>query len=83
MSTEPGTVCRLRCEHWHDELPEEGDFLRTTAGSCYLILEWRPARPGSKSLGTFVCERLPKDAVQFGEPGVFGWQFSRRVRRVD
>jgi hypothetical protein len=68
----------LRCESWDGELPEDGDFLRTRAGSCYLIREWRPARAGSKSLGTFVCERLPRGSVQFGEPGVHGWQFARR-----
>jgi hypothetical protein len=76
----PGTVCRLRCEFWRDVMPGEGDFLRTAAGSCYRIEEWRPARAGSKSLGVFVCTRLEKDAVQFGEPGVFVWAFARRER---
>lgn len=76
--SEPGTVCRLRCECWDGPLPVEGDFLRTVAGSCYRIIEWRPARRASRSLGTFVCERLPRDSVQFGAPGVFGWQFARR-----
>lgn len=68
----------MRCEWWDGPLPVQGDFLRTPAGSCYLIRDWRPARAGSKSLGTFVCERLEKDAVRFGEPGVFAWEFARR-----
>lgn len=65
----------MRASWWDGELPEEGDFLRTQAGSCYLIEEWRPARPGSRSLGVFVCTRLEHNAVQEGDPGVFEWAF--------
>lgn len=68
----------MRCTHWDGELPDPGDFLRTAAGSCYRIDEWRPARDGSMSLGTFVCTRLERDAVQEGEPGVFAWEFNPR-----
>lgn len=83
MSGEPGTSCRLRCEWWwaDEDFPEPGDFLRTHAGSCYRIDEWRPAREGSKSLGVFVCTRLEQDAVAEGDEGVYAWEFKRRDRR--
>jgi hypothetical protein len=70
----------MRCEWWDGPLPEPGDFLRTEAGSCYLIDDWRPARPGSQSLGTFVCVRLERDAVAASQEGVYEWAFARRER---
>jgi hypothetical protein len=80
VSREPGTRCSLRVEWWDGPLPVEGDFLRTPAGSCYRIVEFVRARPGSKSLGRLICERLERDAVQVGEPGVFKWTFAVRSR---
>lgn len=76
----PGTTCRIGCDFWHGELPVEGDFLRTRAGSCYKIEEWRPSRPGSRRLGTFVCTRLEKDAVELGQEGVFEIVWANRTR---
>lgn len=70
---QPGTRCHLRVYGWPaGEEPVPGDLLRTRAGSCYRIEEWRPARAGAKSLGTIVAARLERDAVQFGEPGRAG-----------
>lgn len=81
MSREPGTRCELRVESWYGPLPEIYDQLYTAAGSAYLIVAWRPARPGSKSLGRFICERLPHGSVTPGAPGTFGWTFAKRVKR--
>jgi hypothetical protein len=80
VTSRPGTQCNMRVNWWdarpgEEGFPVEGDFLRTAAGSCYLIDEWRPSRPGSESLGTFLCTRLERDAVAFGDPGVFEWAF--------
>lgn len=76
--TRPGTTCELHVNEWTDEWPEEGDFLRTDAGSCYRVLEFRPARFGSAHIGHFHVMRLEKDAVQFGQPGVFRWAWAPR-----
>lgn len=76
--TRPGTKVELRVYAWGDEWPEPGDFLRTEPGSCYRIEKVKGARFGAASLGTFVCIRLERDAVQFGEPGVFRWEFAKR-----
>jgi hypothetical protein len=73
-----GATVRLRALWWDAVLPEEGDFLRTEAGRCYQVNEVRPTRPGSKSVATFVCTVLERDAVQMGEPGVWLWEYARR-----
>lgn len=57
-------------------MPEEGDFLRTDSGSCYLIDKIRPPKRG-RAVAVFEVTRLGKDAVQFGDPGVWGWRFER------
>jgi hypothetical protein len=59
-------------------LPDEGDFLRTPAGSCYRIDEVRPTRPGSKAIAMFVCTRLEREAVEFDQEGVWCWEFDSR-----
>lgn len=71
---------RLRVLWWPGELPSEGDFLRTAAGSCYQIAEVRRTRPGSKALAVLRCVKLERDAVADGEPGVWRWEFSSRGR---
>lgn len=75
-----GTSCRIGCDYWDGELPVEGDFLITAAGSCYRIDEWRPSRPGSRRRGTFVCTRLEKNAVEVGQEGVFEIRWANRNR---
>lgn len=77
-----GTQVILWVYEWGADWPEPGDFLRTESGSCYRIEKVRPARFGSATLGSFVCTRLMKDAVQDGDPGVFRWHFATRVRTV-
>lgn len=67
---EPGTTCRLRISYWDGERPVAGDFLRTPSGTCYRIDRALPS--------VFEVTRLGKDAVQFGEPGVFTWVFDKR-----
>lgn len=74
----PGTTCELRCNHWDGGDPTDVDFLRTDAGSCYLVDEFVPSRPGSASLGVFRCTRLERDAVSFADPGVAHWSFWSR-----
>lgn len=80
MPGAPGTTCELRCGHWDGESdPAEVDFLRTAAGACYQVDEFRRSRPGSRSLGVFRVTRLEHDAVLDGQPGVARWTFwSRR-----
>lgn len=80
---EVGSTCAMSVNWWGAGNPADAvdDFLRTEAGSCYRILEWRPAKAGSKTLGRFIVERLGQDAVQFGEPGVIEWIWSPRRRR--
>lgn len=70
----------LRAGHWDGEAPEPGDFLRTAAGSCYLIEAVRPTRPGSQSRYVLGVRRLERDAVQPGQPGVHAWEFYSRQR---
>ena len=74
----PGTETTLYVNTWEDEWPVEGDFLRTDAGSCYRVLEVRGAKFGSAHIGSFRVLRLDKDAVQFGQPGVYRWAFAPR-----
>jgi hypothetical protein len=77
----PGSEVTLTVNSWGGDVPRgelEGDFLRTAAGSCYRIVEWRPSRAGSRSLGRFRCVKLDRDAVQDGEPGVWRWEFGSR-----
>lgn len=78
----PGTRARLTCYRWDGPPffgPEiEGDFIRTTAGSCYRIDEARRSRPGSRRVGVLVCTRLERDAVSPGEPGVHLWEWAKR-----
>lgn len=73
-----GSSVRLTVNWYEGEVPVEGDFLRTDSGRCYRIDEFRARRPGSVTLGVFRCTVLEDDAVQFGDPGVFRWQFARR-----
>lgn len=81
----PGTSCRItydyRAPH-HPEFdpPVEGDFLRTEAGSCYLIDEVRrsPKYPTTRVILT--CTRLEPDAVQHGQEGVWSLYWHRRER---
>ena len=79
MRGEAGTECTLRALFWDGPLPEEGDFLRTDAGSCYQILGVREsATPRATIRATFSVRRLGKDAVEDGAPGVWRWEFSPR-----
>ena len=49
------------------------------SSAWYLVAHFHPSRPGSKRFGTFTYTRLERDAVAFGEPGVLGSEFARRV----
>jgi hypothetical protein len=74
-----GTECVLHVNSWEGEAwPEPGDFLRTDSGTCYRIEAFLPARFGTAHIGRWRVTRMMKDAVQFGEPGVFRWEFSKR-----
>jgi hypothetical protein len=81
MTRQPGTRCTLRASTWDGPPPEPGDFLRTKAGTCYQINEWRPSRPGSKTAGVLHVTRLEHDAVTADQPGVHPWTFYARLRR--
>lgn len=67
---EPGTRCRLYYDCGADQSIVAGDMIATPAGSCYLVVDARrsPSRPERMNL---VCERLPKDACQIGDEGVW------------
>lgn len=80
MSSEVGTRCALRAYVWHGPPPEIGDFLRTDAGSCYLIEDVTPTRPGSRSRYVLTCTRLERGAVELEGPGVWRWEFYSRER---
>ena len=70
-----GAVVRLRADTWDGPPPEEGDFLRTDTGRCYLIEEIKVTRGGKANMR---CRVLGVDAVSFGEPGVWHWRWSAR-----
>lgn len=69
-----GALDTLTCNWWDAEPPEPGDFLRTRSGRCYVI--------ESKSGRRLRCRVLEKDAVQFGEPGVWFWEWASRNRKA-
>lgn len=76
----PGSRVKLGpIAYWPPEEPEEGDLLRTDAGSCYLIDEIKRNAEGKPR--HLLCTKLEKDAVQFGAPGVWRWCWSERSRR--
>lgn len=81
MSKEPGTTCRIGPYTWfgHDsgDPPGEGDFLRTTTGTCYRIDTARTIGGDSRRF-MFGVTRLERDAVQLGEPGVYSLQWDGR-----
>jgi hypothetical protein len=66
----PGTTCTLHFKTWAGKPPEDGDFLRTPAGSCYRIDRVRGK--------TLHCTRLEHDAVRIGDPGVHWWVWNAR-----
>ncbi len=72
-----GTRCTLRMYRWAGPPPVEGDFLRTRAGSCYLIDEVRESR-SAHIAHVLRVTRLGKDAVCFGQEGVSLLQWMRR-----
>lgn len=68
-----GQTVKLRYTHWAGPLPERGDWLRTTTGRQYEILEIHGRQ--------LVCMVLSSEA----EPGFgvtrFSWYWTPRVRR--
>jgi hypothetical protein len=67
-----GEAVTLTVNHWDGEGPEEGDFLRTGSGRCYRIDEVLGRR--------LRCTVLAHEAVEFGAPGVWWWEWSARPR---
>jgi hypothetical protein len=61
-------------------IPVAGDFLRSPAGSCYLIEDVRPS-PTIRGRAYLTVTKLERDAVQFGEPGVWPIHWHKRERR--
>lgn len=78
MQRLPGSVVQLTANYWDGPLPEDGDLLRTRAGSCYRVDAVRLTRPGSRSRAVLTCTKLERDAVADGDPGVWRWTFGRR-----
>jgi hypothetical protein len=76
-----GARVTLRAFVWEGPLPEPGDFLRTNTGRCYRIDEQRLAKRDGVLRGPLHCTVLPRDAVQFGDPGVSRWTWGRRERQ--
>jgi hypothetical protein len=80
MRGEPGTRCRL----YYDcgvPGPVEGDFIRTTAGSCYLIERARRSRTRPERVHLDVI-RLDRDAVDEGQDGVWPLHWYPRRRKA-
>lgn len=83
-----GTTCTIRYRIPAERADladlEIGDFLRTSArGTCYRIDAVRLGRstrwPGARCY-TLTCTRLGRDAVAFGEPGVYSLVWDSRSR---
>jgi hypothetical protein len=73
----PGEQVTLRVNHWDGDFPVEGDFIRTTAGSCYLIDALKITRDGR--LYWLRCTKLEHDAVAEDAEGVHLWGWSPRA----
>lgn len=69
---------QIRMTSWDGDHPVQGDFLRTPAGTCYRIVDWRRTRPGSKSAAVAIVQRLDHDAVTEDQEGVFMFQWNPR-----
>ena len=85
MTWEPGTACRIAYDVGDGSgrpvrIPIAGDFLRTVTGRCYLIDDARPS-PTIVGRVYLKCTRLGREAVRFGQPGVWPLYWHPRVRR--
>jgi hypothetical protein len=60
--------------------PGAGDFLRTLTGTCYKIEEAHPIREDACRL-RLRCTRLERNAVAYGEEGVYDLEWAPRRRR--
>jgi hypothetical protein len=68
MRGQPGTTCKISYDLNARTAPEEGDFLRTESGTCYMVDVARQSPTLDRVYLT--CTRLDVDAVYFGDPGV-------------
>jgi hypothetical protein len=51
--------------YWEGDLPENGDYLKTSAGSFYAVLGFRPNhRPNPKSVGSMTLMKLSDEDVE-------------------
>lgn len=72
------TPRKTRLQSWYEgaPLPSCGEYLRTDAGTTYLVIACRPTRRGSKSLAVLDILRLASDEVAEMPAGALVWGFA-------
>lgn len=55
---------KTRLLYWEGPLPENGDYLKTSSGSFYAVLSFKPnLRPNPKSVGSMNLLKLSGDDI--------------------
>jgi hypothetical protein len=55
---------KTRLLHWEGDLPQIGDCLKTSSGSFYTVLSFKPnTRPNPKSVGSMGLLKLSREDV--------------------
>ena len=68
----------LTVNSWEGDLPLPGEFVKSARGrTAFMILMVKPSRPGSKTVGKFICERYPASALP-ADARVHEWVWSKR-----
>ena len=71
-------LCDLAVHGWHGRLPSPGEYVMSARGrTAYLIVEFLPARGGSKIVGRLRCERTARATVPTGAV-VHPWVWTSR-----
>jgi hypothetical protein len=64
----------LTCNHWHGPIPPmPGDWLRTSTGRTYEVVEVRGKR--------LICRVLPWGSQQPFGVTLYHWEWSKRIRK--
>lgn len=72
------TPRKTRLQSWYEgaPLPSCGEYLKTDAGSVYLVIACRTTRPGSKSLAVLDILRLAPDEIADMPTDAIVWGFA-------
>lgn len=70
----------LTVNSWAGPLPSPGSYIKSKRGrTAYEIVEFRPSKPGSKTVGRLVCVRM--EASELPEwATVHSWVWAKRQR---